>query len=388
MLRIALGFRGTDTHGLKAFRRERLLDVARACVVEKDLFASEFVIRASRMGRKVTGDPDRGPREAADRRSTSRAASRRCSRISARLVWVIRDPEPLMGRRWSRSRSTWTRSTSTAASIGLPDTLTERARDVDAGAGDGAVLPTLCAAWAMRGTLFVVGRDVAARTRPRRAEARRRRPGTSSPATRSPTTTRSPAGPRRRSTTISGARTTVLQALTGARPVGFRAPGYTLSPALIEAVTARGYRYDSSLLPSPPYYAAKAAVIGALAVLGRTSRSILGAVGQLFRPRGPAPRPDRFPGAAHRGASRDSDSPSTAAVLASLPETATALTGRDAHARSAGRHRAARRGFCATRATGFRRSCLPGSGTCVSLLPSSGAGLSLPCDTCSRGAVV
>jgi glycosyltransferase involved in cell wall biosynthesis len=48
MLRIALGFKGTDTHGLKAFNRERLLPVVGHCIVDKDLFASEFVIRAER----------------------------------------------------------------------------------------------------------------------------------------------------------------------------------------------------------------------------------------------------------------------------------------------------------------------------------------------------
>jgi glycosyltransferase involved in cell wall biosynthesis len=50
MLRIMLGFRGTDTHGLKAFRRVALLDTVRACLIEKDVFASEFVIRADRSG--------------------------------------------------------------------------------------------------------------------------------------------------------------------------------------------------------------------------------------------------------------------------------------------------------------------------------------------------
>jgi hypothetical protein len=45
-----LGYRGTDTHGLKAFRRLPLLDVVRACLVDKDVFASEFVIRADRGG--------------------------------------------------------------------------------------------------------------------------------------------------------------------------------------------------------------------------------------------------------------------------------------------------------------------------------------------------
>jgi glycosyltransferase involved in cell wall biosynthesis len=50
LLKIMLGFRGTDTHGLKAFRRTALLDTVRACLVEKDVFASEFVIRADRGG--------------------------------------------------------------------------------------------------------------------------------------------------------------------------------------------------------------------------------------------------------------------------------------------------------------------------------------------------
>ena len=54
MLRVSLGFKGTDTHGLKAFRRLALLDVVHSCLADKDLFASELVIRADRSGiRKV-----------------------------------------------------------------------------------------------------------------------------------------------------------------------------------------------------------------------------------------------------------------------------------------------------------------------------------------------
>jgi glycosyltransferase involved in cell wall biosynthesis len=52
LLKVLLGFRGTDTHGLKAFRRLALLDTVRACLVDKDVFASEFVIRADRGGIK------------------------------------------------------------------------------------------------------------------------------------------------------------------------------------------------------------------------------------------------------------------------------------------------------------------------------------------------
>jgi len=48
MLRVALDFRGTDTHGLKAFVRTTLVPVVEACVIDRDLFASELVIRAGR----------------------------------------------------------------------------------------------------------------------------------------------------------------------------------------------------------------------------------------------------------------------------------------------------------------------------------------------------
>lgn len=78
-----------------------------------------------------------------------------------------------------------------------------------------------------------------------------------------------------------------LQAAGLPKPRGFRAPGYTLSSTLLEVVRERGYAYDSSLLPSPPYYAAKAGVLGLYALLGRSSRSILGAPAQLFARRGP-----------------------------------------------------------------------------------------------------
>ncbi len=57
MLRVLVGFHGTDTHGLKAFHRERLLDTVRHCVVDRDLFASEFVIRAEREGQRVREIP-------------------------------------------------------------------------------------------------------------------------------------------------------------------------------------------------------------------------------------------------------------------------------------------------------------------------------------------
>jgi glycosyltransferase involved in cell wall biosynthesis len=57
MLRILVGFHGTDTHGLKAFRRERLINTVSNCNLTRDLFASEFVIRAERDGKRVQEIP-------------------------------------------------------------------------------------------------------------------------------------------------------------------------------------------------------------------------------------------------------------------------------------------------------------------------------------------
>jgi glycosyltransferase involved in cell wall biosynthesis len=59
MLRLTLGFRGTDTHGLKAFHRATLLPIVEQCVIDRDLFASEFVIRAGRAGVRVLEIPVR-----------------------------------------------------------------------------------------------------------------------------------------------------------------------------------------------------------------------------------------------------------------------------------------------------------------------------------------
>lgn len=73
----------------------------------------------------------------------------------------------------------------------------------------------------------------------------------------------------------------------GVSPKGFRAPGYTLSPALLQAVAARGYEYDSSTFPAAPYYLAKASVMGALAALRRPSRAILDSPRVLLAPRTP-----------------------------------------------------------------------------------------------------
>ena len=73
----------------------------------------------------------------------------------------------------------------------------------------------------------------------------------------------------------------------GHAPVGFRAPGYEVSTEVIDHLCARGYRYDSSAYPAVPYYLAKAAIMGAMRLVGRKSGSILGSPAVLRAPLDP-----------------------------------------------------------------------------------------------------
>ncbi|MDI1443220.1 glycosyltransferase family 2 protein [Polyangium sp. 6x1] len=89
LLRVTLGFQGTDTHGLKAFTRRTLLPIARACVVEKDVFASEFVIRAYRAGLSIQEIPVR----VKEKRPPSINLAKRVPNVLkslAKLTWAIR----------------------------------------------------------------------------------------------------------------------------------------------------------------------------------------------------------------------------------------------------------------------------------------------------------
>ncbi len=89
LFRVFLDFRGTDTHGLKAFKKDRLLEVVNRCLVDKDLFASEFVIRAERMRFRMTEIPV----EVIEKRPPSINLVKRVPNVLkniARLVWVIR----------------------------------------------------------------------------------------------------------------------------------------------------------------------------------------------------------------------------------------------------------------------------------------------------------
>ncbi len=82
LLRVFLDFHGTDTHGLKAFHRERLLSVVNRCIVDRDLFASEFVIRAERADFRILEVPI----EIAEKRPPTINLMRRVPNVLKNLV--------------------------------------------------------------------------------------------------------------------------------------------------------------------------------------------------------------------------------------------------------------------------------------------------------------
>lgn len=89
LLRLLLGFRGTDTHGPKAFLRERLVPVAARCLVDRDVFASELVIRAQLEGVRVAEIP----LALHEKRPPSVGLWRRVPAVLvrvARLFWALR----------------------------------------------------------------------------------------------------------------------------------------------------------------------------------------------------------------------------------------------------------------------------------------------------------
>jgi glycosyltransferase involved in cell wall biosynthesis len=89
MLRVVCHYPGTDTHGLKAFRREALLETARRCVLDRDVFASEFVIRADRAGIGIKEVPV----QVIEKRPPSINLFKRVPNVMksvAKLTWSIR----------------------------------------------------------------------------------------------------------------------------------------------------------------------------------------------------------------------------------------------------------------------------------------------------------
>jgi hypothetical protein len=78
-----------------------------------------------------------------------------------------------------------------------------------------------------------------------------------------------------------------LKDVLGVSPSGFRAPGYTVTDELLGVVRRSGLSYDSSVFPSPPYFAAKAARLLSMKAKGQSSRAVLDTPRVLRAPTSP-----------------------------------------------------------------------------------------------------
>ena len=89
LLRALFDFGGTDTHGLKAFKRALVLPLVEACQVDRDVFSSELVIRAYRAPLRVVEVPVR----ILEKRPPSVGLWRRLPGVAKdlwHLTWAIR----------------------------------------------------------------------------------------------------------------------------------------------------------------------------------------------------------------------------------------------------------------------------------------------------------
>jgi hypothetical protein len=86
---VAVGFEGTDTHGLKAFNKPDIIDLVEECVVDRDMFASELTVRVHRAKRRWIEIPI----ELIEKRPPSISLFKRVPNVLkniARLTMIIR----------------------------------------------------------------------------------------------------------------------------------------------------------------------------------------------------------------------------------------------------------------------------------------------------------
>ena len=90
MLRTATGWRGTDTHGFSALRRELMLPVVERCEPRRAL-ASEMVIRAFYMDCRVVEYPIESQREATAQHRVDAASTQGAEDMGKLAVTVRRN---------------------------------------------------------------------------------------------------------------------------------------------------------------------------------------------------------------------------------------------------------------------------------------------------------
>jgi hypothetical protein len=82
VLRVGFGLQVSDTHGMKALDRQRVLALAEACTSDGELFDTELILRAERAGLRVEALPV----TVSERRVSRTSITRRAVRTLAGLV--------------------------------------------------------------------------------------------------------------------------------------------------------------------------------------------------------------------------------------------------------------------------------------------------------------
>lgn len=137
-----------------------------------------------------------------------------------------------------------------------------------------------------RGTLFVVGRDLAVPAHAKAIEQAAKAGHEVASHSHEHDYRLSRLPPVRIALDLEAADA-AIERVTGTRPRGFRAPGYNQSEALMSALDERGYAYDSSYFPTPAYFAARATAIGLYKLRRRGTRSLVGDAREFLASRAP-----------------------------------------------------------------------------------------------------
>lgn len=82
LLRFIFGFHGTDTHGMKLLAREKLIPIIEQCKTEREIFDTEFVMRAQHAGLKT----EEIPVVCEERRKTTQTIAKRIPRTAKDLL--------------------------------------------------------------------------------------------------------------------------------------------------------------------------------------------------------------------------------------------------------------------------------------------------------------
>ncbi|HEY6317052.1 MAG TPA: glycosyltransferase family 2 protein, partial [Acidimicrobiia bacterium] len=95
VLRVGFGLRVSDTHGMKALDRERVLALAEACRSDGELFDTELILRAERAGLGVVELPVTVAERRPSRTSITRRSLRTLAGLARLRLALARDRRPV-----------------------------------------------------------------------------------------------------------------------------------------------------------------------------------------------------------------------------------------------------------------------------------------------------